>query len=527
MRRWLEYEAVGGLLLAAIGGCFPEPATSQPVAGAGGTTSSLGGTGGDTVSSGGTGGAGGAAGGPSVSFVVKSAVGVGLADDQTGAGVAVDEAGIAYWAVVYEGSLVLPDGQTLAAVGGGQTPNADGLVAAIGGGGEVLWVAPLTGGDIDIKSLALGPAGTLAVGGQVFGTLDVAGTTPPAQNGNGGSDAYTALLTAGTAPGGGTVAWARRLGVDFGRRAVTSIAFDGDGSIAVAGRFQGKIDDGAGALTSSAGLPDYDVFATRLDAAGEAIGGSFPIGQGGPSTKESFARVAVDPASHEVTLLRNCKDELAAIPCQGASLTRLAGDGAEVWHAVLPLTFADIVVQQGAPLDLMFDIASAPDGGFALAGAYEGMAGDLGCGALPAPLDELSTNLVVARFDKLGACQWSRGFAGGGAKAGRSVAVGPDGRVYVTGYFNGSMNLGDGVPELLANDGKTVFVTVFDAAGRTLGARAFPGTGSASATALAALGDEVALTGWFDGTLDTGEETLTTGGERDAFLIRLSVVKVP
>ena len=112
-------------------------------------------------------------------------------------------------------------------------------------------------------------------------------------------------------------------------------------------------------------------------------------------------------------------------------------------------------------------------------------------------------------------------FAGGGIDSPGGVDVGPFGNVYVTGAFQGTIDLGSG--PLTSAGGYDVFVASFTADGRPRWSRSFGGPDFEVGDGVAVDGDgNVALIGTFDARIDFGGGALVAEGEDDFFVASLT-----
>jgi hypothetical protein len=91
--------------------------------------------------------------------------------------------------------------------------------------------------------VAVDSLGEIAIAGYMQGSVDL-GTGSLASAG--GSDIFVAKYTAGGVP-----LWSRRVGASQDDRA-QGIAVDGSGNVYVIGTFQGTVDFGGGAVSSTA-----------------------------------------------------------------------------------------------------------------------------------------------------------------------------------------------------------------------------------------------------------------------------------
>jgi len=157
-------------------------------------------------------------------------------------------------------------------------------------------------------------------------------------------------------------------------------------------------------------------------------------------------------------------------------------------------------------------------------GAYTASADDAG-GALPCPT---GTSVLVAKYSAAGTHLWSlctQGLSGGAT--GYAVAVDRTGNVVVTGQFGGTRDFGGG--PLTSLGGFDIFVAKYSPTGTHLWSEAFgsPSTSDGFSpeaglgVAVDATGD-VVVTGRFYQSVDFGGGPLTSAGDPDIFLVKLS-----
>lgn len=116
---------------------------------------------------------------------------------------------------------------------------------------------------------------------------------------------------------------------------------------------------------------------------------------------------------------------------------------------------------------------------------------------------------------------WSKGWGDFGTDVARSVAVDGAGNVIVVGSFEGTVNLGGG--DLTSAGDEDIFIAKFNQYGTHLWSMSFGDTGGDQGfdVAVDAVG-AIYMTGYFDGTVEFGGASLVTAGGRDAFIVKFS-----
>lgn len=125
-----------------------------------------------------------------------------------------------------------------------------------------------------------------------------------------------------------------------------------------------------------------------------------------------------------------------------------------------------------------------------------------------------------------GSPDWAKSFGGSGSEFGNGIAVDASGNSYTTGYFQGSMTVGN--TTLTAVGNYDMFVIKLDASGSPLWAKSFGGSGEESGIDIAvdASGNSY-ITGFFPGGIVVGPTTLTAVGLYDMFVIKLNATGSP
>lgn len=139
-----------------------------------------------------------------------------------------------------------------------------------------------------------------------------------------------------------------------------------------------------------------------------------------------------------------------------------------------------------------------------------------------------ATDSFVLKLDNNGNFVNAMRLGGTGADQGMAIAVDPvNGEIVTTGFFNGTVNAGNGTPDVTSNGGEDVFVSII--ANSNLVNQSFykmGGTTNDRGFGLAIEpGRDVYVTGTFTGTADfdptSGTFNLVSAGLEDAFVARL------
>jgi len=128
-----------------------------------------------------------------------------------------------------------------------------------------------------------------------------------------------------------------------------------------------------------------------------------------------------------------------------------------------------------------------------------------------------SYDIFVASFDDKGKHRWSKGFGSTSSDYGYGMAVDGSGNVYVTGAYYYSMDCGGGT--MTSKGSRDIYLCSFSPSGTHRWSKSFGGT-STDYGYYAAVDNtgNVAITGYFYGSVNFGGSTLTSAGGADIFL---------
>jgi hypothetical protein len=163
-----------------------------------------------------------------------------------------------------------------------------------------------------------------------------------------------------------------------------------------------------------------------------------------------------------------------------------------------------------------------PDAGYSVAvdafrnviivGQFDGTANFGG-----ADLNGLANDIFIAKYSPTGVHLWSKKFgSAGGTDVAFGVATDPSGNIFVTGYFNNTVDFGNGIG-LVSAGGIDAFIAKYAPNGATLWSRRMGAGGtdvSLSVTVDPSTGNPV-IAGYFVGNSDFGGGALVNAGSND------------
>ena len=131
------------------------------------------------------------------------------------------------------------------------------------------------------------------------------------------------------------------------------------------------------------------------------------------------------------------------------------------------------------------------------------------------------TDIFLAKLDANGKPLWSQRFGDPSAQAAHGVAVDPSGNVMMAGSYEGNLNFGGG--NLGRAGGIDAFVVMVDSDGNHRWSKHFGDSESQVATGVAVdPSGDVVVAGWFQGTVNFGDGPLSAADSKDVFLAKLS-----
>ena len=361
---------------------------------------------------------------------------------------------------------------------------------------------------------AFGDGGT-ANGVAVAHTYAAPGTyaaTLTVTDNQGGTSTDTALVNVNAAA---AAPWSRSAGSPGDDRAL-GVAVDGTGNVAVTGYFSGTVDFGGGPLTSDhiATLDpnDYrDAFVARYSATGTPLWSR----RLGADADDKGNAVAVDGAGNVIVAgtVENYVDfgDGVVTGTEGGFDAFVAKYAAADGHHLWSRRFGTSGIE-GA-----YGVASDAAGNVLAVGDFENTISPAGTALTSAG----GLDVFVVKYGPTGTPLWSRRFGGSAFDYGYGAALDASGNAIVTGAFYGTVDFGGG--PLTSAGGLDVFVAKYGPTGGHIWSRRFGGSADDVGYGVAVdASGSVLVTGAFQGTAAFGGTTLTSAGDTDAFVTKLS-----
>lgn len=403
---------------------------------------------------------------------------------------------------------------------GGMGGTGGAMTTSVGGGGGIgglaidPWIHTFKGEGLErARAVAVGPDDGILLGGLLTSTVAFGDKQLPFA---GAKDGYAVHLTSD-----GIVDWAMAFSGDDAEpagQAVEDVAIDGDGSMIVAGGFQGKVvlsPEGA-TLTGTAGYENgfvakYDAGGTYLWGVGFHSPDTVLVG-GAALTKEGdvvvvgnfYAKLDFNDVTLQVPQAQNSNSFVA----------KLAKDtGQTLWVKQVSTTMT-----LGGQLPL--DVAVDPIGNIAVVGQYTGEIVYGGCTAAWVG----SYDAFVLQLTPDGDCISLKGFGGVSNENVQAVTAMPNGDVYAAGVFQESIVFeGMSYTNSAASDG--VFLARFAVDGTLLSSTAVKDMGFVSGAMVGLVpmpgNSGFVLASAFSASPDFGDGIPLPADNQDAFVLRL------
>ncbi|XXX74314.1 hypothetical protein WMF30_42385 [Sorangium sp. So ce134] len=359
--------------------------------------------------------------------------------------------------------------------------------------------------DTVARAVALAHGGDVVLVGSASGDVDFGGGV---RKGRG----HHADIVVARFDASGAHQFSRRFGdVDDDQHA-RAVAVDEAGNAFVTGEFQGTLDFGENGqgerfLLKSQGKSD--VFLVKLDAAGNVRWAK----QYGDAEDQAGTGVAVDGQGNIVLVgrfggsIEFGGDEKGLFTANSDMfIAKLDPSGDHVWSKSANATKA------AEALGVAVDGA----GNVVVTGSFREQV-TIGESVRTSAGDK---DILVIRLDENGFLQWCEDYGDDADQEGASVAADLAGNLLVTGFFGGSIELGDKLRQ--ATGAADAFVIKLAPDSNPIWLRSFGDSGMQQGASVAVdpLGDSW-VAGSFDGVIDLGSDAVASRGAVDAFLVQL------
>jgi hypothetical protein len=394
--------------------------------------------------------------------------------DQLGSRAAVDAKGFIALAGTFSGEIDLGGGPLKAPAG-----TEDGFVAKLAPTGEHVFTYPLAGRALDV---AVDHEGSVFVA-SLEGTCSITKISPF-----------------------GGLVWTKEVG---GEPSMTMrLAVDAEGNLIAAGRISTvSLDFGGGPVALLGG---GDAYVAKLSGAGDHIF-SKTYGDAGAQQADNLAVDA--EGTIYVTGRFDGTIDIGGSPLQSQTgpdlfVAKVSAKGESLWAKGL---FGDTA------FDYAGDIGVDHNGDVLVTGSF---AGNMSFDAQTMKSPDNVESLFVAKFNGSSKALWMKPIPG--HKGTSNVAVDGSGNLFLTGVVDEPMDFGGGA---MGEDGEG-YVAKLDAAGGHLWSKAFQlGQGLSTRDFMAATdaaGFMLVVTGLFQGSADFGGPALSSQGQHDIFVTRLT-----
>ena len=387
------------------------------------------------------------------------------------------------------------------------------------------WTKTMGGASMDYGySAAVDASGNVYVAGYFAGTADFdpGPDTDNHTSAGGSNDIFLTKINAD-----GTYGWTKTMGGTGDDRGY-SAAVDASGNVYVTGWFEGTVDFDSGPGTdnhTSAG--NYDIFLTKINA--DATYG-WTKTMGGAINNVGYS-AAVD-ASGNVYVAGYFAGTADFDPGPGPEdnhtsrgmldifLTKINSDGTYGWTKTMG----------GASLDYGRSAAVDGSGNVYVTGSfYLTVDFDPGLGT-DNHTSAGGDDIFLTKINSDGTYGWTKTMGGASYDSGHSAAVDASGNVYVTGYFQGTVDFdpGPGTEDSHTSAGRyDIFLTKINSDGTYGWTKTMGGAiDDSGVEATVDASGNVYVTGYFQGTVDfdpgLGTDNHTSAGDDDIFLTKIN-----
>jgi len=383
------------------------------------------------------------------------------------------------------------------------------------------WAGQLGGAGGDFgNSIAVDGNGNVYTTGYFSGTADFdPGSGVSNMTSAGGNDVFISKLDAS-----GNFVWAKRIGGggnDYGY----ALTVDAIGNVFTTGYFDSIADFDPGTGTMNLTPGGYDIFISKLDAAGNYV---WAVKMGGLATDYGNS-IALDGNGNVLTT--GYFNGIADFDPGSGVYNMTSAGGNDVFVSKLTSAGNFIWAKQmgGGSNDISYSIAVDGDGNVHTCGYYFSTAGDFDPGPgtyILSPVN--SADIFISKLDSSGGFLWAKSMGGSNNEIGYELALDAAGNVHTTGYFNATVDFDpSGATFNITSSGLfDVFISKLDASGNFVWAKKLGGSASEAGYSLVVDGlGNVYTVGGFEGTCDFdpggGVYNLSPTSAADVFVSKL------
>jgi len=364
--------------------------------------------------------------------------------------------------------------------------------------------------------------GNVYTTGYFQGTVDLDPSATSEENftSNGDRDIFVQKVDAN-----GNYIWAYTMGssaIDEGM----GLHIDASGNVYVIGIYQGTVDFDPGAgVANLTSVAFRDAFIQKLDA-----NGNFLWAKSFGGTSNERVRTILTDAGGDIYITGTFQATADFDPGP-AVVNRTSAGGQDIYLLKLDASgnFVWVNTMGASGYDVPYCMQMDASNNFYLIGGFESVVDfDPGIGTFNLSSSGAS-DAFVQKINSNGDFLWAKSMGNTGGDVGYSLATDSLQSVYLTGWFQGTVDLdpGVGVFNLTSVGGYDAFIQKLDSSGNFLWAKSFGGTGDDKSMSLY-LGNSgnIYIGGSFDGTADfdpgVGTFNLSTNGSYDLFLLKLN-----
>ncbi len=348
--------------------------------------------------------------------------------------------------------------------------------------------------------------GNTYVVGEFIDTLTLGDTTLT-------SAAYTDVFVAKLDTNGNWV-WAQSAGgerYDYGH----DIAIDSEDNVYVTGGFIGEADFGSITLNTGSSFPPYNVFITKLDSDGNWLWANQSEGGSAIAYTVSIDQnLDIIIAGMYMNTATFGGDSFNSIDAHDLFVSKLDNNGNWIWTNTAG----------GDDWDIAYDSVLDDDGNIYIAGEFNEDISLNQINLQEVPNSSQSDgDLLIAKLDTNGNWVWAKGAGSNGSEEGRRILINEKREVFVTGFYDGTMTIGDS--QLTNSGGRDIFLVSLNEDGDWQWEVSSTGGNDSnnSSYGLSSLPNgDLLVAGGFSGTIQFGSQAPTNSGSRDIFLAKLS-----